>query len=511
MDSENHQLHVMFLPYIAPGHMVPMVDMARLFAANGVRVTIITTTMNALRFQNAIDRDSRLGREIFLDILRFPALEAGLPEGCENLISTPTPEMSMKLFPALKLLRPEIENLFRERSPDCIVSDNLFPWTAKVSWELGIPRLAFTGSGFINDCISHSLELHHPHENVESEMESFIVPGLPDEIKLTRSQLPDIVKKKTGFSAMFEELKEAERNSFGVLFNSFYELEPAYSDYFREVIGRKAWHLGPLSLYYRDIEDKAERGDKSCVSKHSCLSWLDSRKPNSVLYICFGSLTRFSKAQIIEIAAAITESGHSFIWVVGKILKMMNDNDQQDESWLPEGFENEVRRNDRGLIIKGWAPQVLILEHQAIGGFLTHCGWNSILEGVSACVPMVTWPLFADQFYNEKLVTQVLKFGVPVGNDVWKIWATEESRSPVISREKIRRAICAAMDEDGEDGVEMRKRANHLGELARKAVEEGGSSYNDIKALIQDIRLYKWNNNIGLQSYDTKFVTHGPV
>lgn len=488
MVSENQKLHVMFLPYIAPGHMVPMVDMARLFAASGIEVTIILTTMNARRFQNAIDRDSRLGREISLRILCFPSQEAGLPEGCENLMSTSTPETTKKLFPALELLRPEIEKLFREQNPNCIVSDNLFPWTVSIAEELGIPRLAFTGSGFFNNCVSHSLEHHQPFKNIVSETQKFTVPGLPDQVKLSRSQLPDIVKcKSTGFSAMFDELNNAERKSFGVLMNSFYELEPAYADHFRRVTGKKAWHLGPVSLYNRDVDDKAERGDKSCVSKHSCLSWLNSRKPNSVLYICFGSLTRFSKEQTSEIAAALKESGHSFIWVVGKILK--TDDDQEEESWLPDGFEDEVRGNDRGFIIKGWAPQVLILEHQAIGGFLTHCGWNSILEGVSAGVPMVTWPVFAEQFNNEKLATQVLKFGVPVGNEIWKIWATQDS--PVINRGNIKNAICAVMDNDDQEAVKMRKKANHLKELAKKAVEEGGSSCNDLKALIEDIRLYK--------------------
>ncbi|KAL5847355.1 hypothetical protein ACOSQ3_010879 [Xanthoceras sorbifolium] len=487
MVSEGQQLHVMFLPYMAPGHMMPMVDIARLFAANGVRVTIIVTAFNARRFQDVIDRDIRSGREIAIHTLHFPYAEAGLPEGCENLSSTPTPEMSIKLFHAIDLLQPQIEGFFREYHPNCIVSDYLFPWTVKVATELGIPRLAFSGSGFFNLCVSHNIDLYKPHENIESETRTFIVPGLPDQVKLTRSQLPDIVKTKTAFSAMFEKLKEAERNSFGVLMNSFYELEPTYVDHHRKHTGIKTWCLGPVSLYNGDTEDKAERGDKTSVCKHSCLSWLDSRKPNSVLYICFGSLARFSKTQVTEIASALEASGHSFIWVVGKVLNADND-DQQEESWLPDNFEERITKNDQGLIIRGWAPQVLLLEHPAIGGFLTHCGWNSILEGVSAGVPMVTWPIFAEQFYNEKLITQVLKIGVPVGNETWKIWATQDS--PLIDRNKIKNAVSAVMG--SEDVAEdMRERVNQLSKMAKKAAEVGGSSSNDLTALIKDIKMYK--------------------
>ncbi|KAG8657923.1 hypothetical protein MANES_03G102850v8 [Manihot esculenta] len=451
------QIHVMFLPYMAPGHMMPMVDIARLFAAQGIRVTIITTTMNAIGFKNSIERDVESGRNISLEILRFPSAEAGLPEGCENLSSAPTPEATIKLIHGIELLEPQIKILFRERRPDCIASDYIFWWTIDVATELGIPRLAFS--------------------------------GLPDQVEITRSQLPDLVKRRTEFSEFFDKLKEAERKSFGLLMNSFYGLESAYSDHFTKVTGIKAWHLGPVNLF-RSVDDKALGGDKATISEQRCLRWLDSKEPNSVLYVCFGSTARFSKAQILEIGNALEDSSYSFIWVVGKVLKEDNNEDhqQQEEWWLPEGYEEKLKENGKGLVIKGWVPQVLILHHPAIGGFLTHCGWNSILEGLCAGLPMVTWPIFAEQFYNEKLVTQVLKFGEPVGNKTWRVWATEDST--LISRSEIENAIRRVMGDENE-AKEMRKRARRLAEWAKMAVEEGGSSYNDMKSLIEDIRMFK--------------------
>ncbi|CAI0464989.1 unnamed protein product [Linum tenue] len=204
-------------------------------------------------------------------------------------------------------------------------------------------------------------------------------------------------------------------------------------------------------------------------------------KPNSVLYICLGSLTRFSKPQITEISRALEESSHPFIWV----LEFDQVDEGKEQWWLPEGFENRVKQSGKGLIIRGWAPQMAILEHASIGGFVTHCGWNSIMEGVCAGVPMVTWPIFAEQFYNEKLVTQVMKFGVSVGNEVWSVWATEEL--PLIRGERLRSAVEVVMG-GGVEAAEMRRKAVELGKEAKRAVGEGGTSSDELKGLLEEIR-----------------------
>ena len=133
-----------------------------------------------------------------------------------------------------------------------------------------------------------------------------------------------------------------------------------------------------------------------------------------------------------------------------------------------------------GLIIRGWAPQVLILDHPAVGGFVTHCGWNSTLEGVAAGVPMVTWPVGAEQFYNEKLVTEVLKTGVGVGVQKWAPGVGD-----FIGSEAVEKAIRRMMEEEGE---EMRNRATELGKKAKRAVGKDGSSYLNLDALIEELK-----------------------
>ncbi|KAK1358902.1 UDP-glycosyltransferase 73B4 [Heracleum sosnowskyi] len=170
-------------------------------------------------------------------------------------------------------------------------------------------------------------------------------------------------------------------------------------------------------------------------------------------------------------------SEQQFIWVVRK-----GTNDKETEDSMPEGFEE--RTKGKGLIIRGWAPQMLILDHKAVGGFVTHCGWNSTLEGIAAGVPMVTWPSFAEQFYNEKLITDVLRIGVAVGAKEWVIGTGGGN----IKSDAVETAVRSIIT--GEEAEERRNRCKGLKEMARKAVEEGGSSYSDLNALIQELSLY---------------------
>jgi UDP-glucosyl transferase 73C len=183
---------------------------------------------------------------------------------------------------------------------------------------------------------------------------------------------------------------------------------------------------------------------------------------------------------MIELGLALEETKRPFIWVI-------RDGNQLEalEKWVEEsGFEGRI--NGRGLIIKSWAPQLLILSHPSIGGFLTHCGWNSTIEAICAGVPMVTWPLFGDQFLNEIFVVQILKVGVKIGVESPMKWGEEEESGVLVKKEDIERGIEMLMDETSEN-EERRKKIRELGEMAKKAVEKGGSSHTNITLFIQDI------------------------
>ncbi|RWR87361.1 scopoletin glucosyltransferase-like protein [Cinnamomum micranthum f. kanehirae] len=387
MGSATRPLHVLFFPLMAQGHIIPMTDIAKLFALRqGVQVSIVTTPLNATRITSTIDRTTN----ITIHLLQLPCSEAGLPDGCETLDSAISLGMTMAFRKALTLLQQPFERLVQSHRPDCIVSDMFLPWTVDVAEKLGLPRLVFNGSSFFHLCVCDGIDkfLSH-HESAATETEPFLVPKLPHPIEMTRSQLPDSVKTRTPFTEIIERIKEADSRSYGVVMNSFYELEPDYVKHYREeVVGsNRAWHIGPVSLCNKDEKDMAERGNKASIDPNQCLDWLSSREPSSVIYVCLGSLFQVSGAQMMEIAMALEASGRPFVWVVRNADQMGSE-----EEWMPDGFEERTKEKG-GLIIRGWAPQLMILNHPAMGGFVTHCGWNSVLESVAAGVPMVTWPL----------------------------------------------------------------------------------------------------------------------
>ncbi|KAI3938982.1 hypothetical protein MKW92_026964 [Papaver armeniacum] len=345
-----------------------------------------------------------------------------------------------------------------------------------------IPRIVFHGTSCFSLSVGE-LKPYKPYEAISADADPhspFVIPGLPDKIEMTIAQLPDNFKVKNVFSEMMEKVRESELNSYGVLVNSFYELEPAYAEHYRNILGRKTWHIGPVSLRNTDTSDKAQRGKKSTIDEHYVLNWLNSKEPNSVLYVSFGSVSRVSNDQLLELAMGLENSGYSFIWVVRKIKT------DDEESFLPKGFQERIE--GRGLIIRDWGPQVLILDHEAVGGFMTHCGWNSTLEGISAGVPMITWPMFAEQFYNEKFITQVIKIGAPLGAKEYNMWVDAKKVS-LVKNETIATVVTQLMG-DGEEAKEMRQRAKEIGEMAKRSVEEGGSSYSNLTTFIEEMKVY---------------------
>ncbi|XP_019101282.1 PREDICTED: UDP-glycosyltransferase 73C6-like isoform X1 [Camelina sativa] len=489
--NDPYPLHFVLFPFMAQGHMIPMIDISRLLAQRGVMVTIVTTPLNARRFKNVLNRAIESGLPINLVQVKFPYQEAGLQEGQENIDSLETMERMVPFFKATNLLEEPVQKLIEEMSPrpSCLISDMCLPYTSKIAKKFNIPKIVFHGMGcFCLLCVHVVRKNRDILENLKSDEEYFTVPNFPDRVEFTRPQVPVETYVPGEWTEFVDVLVEADKTSYGVIVNTFHELEPDYVKDFKEARSGKAWTIGPVSLCNKAGADKAERGNKSDIDQDECLKWLDSKEPASVLYVCLGSICNLPLSQLKELGLGLEESQRPFIWVIRGWEKY-----KDLVEWFSEsGFEERIK--DRGLIIKGWSPQVLILSHHSVGGFLTHCGWNSTLEGITAGLPLLTWPLFADQFCNEKLVVQVLKTGVRAGVEKPMKWGEEEKIGVLVDKEGVKKAVEELMGES-DDAKERRRRAKELGELAHKAVDEGGSSHSNITFLLQDIMQLAQSNN----------------
>ncbi|KAK4728344.1 hypothetical protein R3W88_021332 [Solanum pinnatisectum] len=446
MDNGSKQLHVLFLPYFATGHIIPLVNAARLFASHGgVKVTILTTHHNASLFRSSIDNSL-----ISIDTLN----------------SASSNEIGGKVFEGIYLLQKPMEDKICEIHPDCIFSDMYFPWTVDIALELKIPRLLFNQSSYMYNSILYNLRLYKPHEKLINQMESkssnFSVPDLPDKIEFKISQLTDDLirpaDERNAFDELLDRTRESEDRSYGIVHDTFYELEPTYAEYYQKMKKTKCWQIGPISYFSSKLSRRKELISSADESNSSVVEWLNKQKHKSVLYVSFGSTVRFPEEQLAEIAKALEASTVPFIWVVKK---------DQTVNLFDE---------KKGVIIKGWP----------VGGFMTHCGWNSVLEAIIAGVPLVTWPVFAEQFYNEKLV-EVMGLGVKVGAEVHNSDGGVEIWSPLLRSEKIKEAIERLMD-DSMESQKIREKAVSMSKMAKNAVEEGGSSWNNLTALIDDIK-----------------------
>ncbi|KAK7396607.1 hypothetical protein VNO78_17733 [Psophocarpus tetragonolobus] len=473
------EAHFVLFPLMAQGHMIPMMDIAKILVHRHVIVTVVTTPHNAARFTSIIDRYIDSGFPIRLVQLQFPCEGTGVPHGCENLDMIPSLATATSFFKATRLLQQPAEQLFQELTPppSCIISDMCLPFTIHIAKKFNIPRISFGGINCFYILCMHNIGIYKVTESIASDSESFVVPGIPDKIEMTKAQAD--LPMNESWKEFGEEIMAAEMASYGVIMNSFEELEPAYAMGYKKIRGDKLWCIGPVSLINKDHLDKAERGRASIdVSRH--LQWLDCQKSGTVIYACLGSICNLTAPQLIELGLALEASQRPFIWVIRE-----GSYSEELEKWIKEyGFEEKT--NGRSLLIRGWAPQILILSHSAIGGFITHCGWNSTLEAICAGVPMVTWPLFADQFLNENLVVQVLKIGVKVGVKIPVKWGKELEIGVQVNKEDVERAIVKLLDETRES-EERRKRVRELAEMATRAVEQGGSSHSNVTFLIEDI------------------------
>ncbi|XP_042497657.1 UDP-glycosyltransferase 73B4-like [Macadamia integrifolia] len=466
--------HLVIFPFMAQGHTLPLLDLSKALARRRLKITIITTPYNATLILPYISKH----KEIYLIQIPFPDVE-GLPKGCENTshFNANSMDQFFTFIAATAKLQQPFQKILQEMSeagdlPIGVISDMFLGWTLPPCHLFGVPRLVFHGMSVLALAIGKTLELHEPHMMVASHLKPLPMPGLSTlPFTLTWDDLPpnfQVSHHDTPFHRFLSETKEFEENSWGVVVNSFIELEGEYlstlESFYRN--GAKAWCVGPVSLY-NDDDEGANGNDEHNQSDQYIIKWLDEQqlaRLASVIYVSFGTQAHVSDMQLDEIATGLEMSGQPFIWVI------------RSKTWSPpEGLEERVK--GRGLIVSHWVDQRQILAHNATGGFLSHCGWNSVLEGLSRGVPILAWPMLAEQPFNAKFVVDGLGVGLsivvgPITREILPVGCE---------------AICDGVRElmIGEKGKKAREKAEALGLKARQVVQKGGSSDRKLDELIE--------------------------
>ncbi|KFK42932.1 hypothetical protein AALP_AA1G057200 [Arabis alpina] len=427
--------HVLVVPFPQSGHMLPHLDLTHQILIRGATVTVLVTPQNSsyldpLRSLHSPETFKTL-------ILPFPT-HPSIPSGVETLQQLPLQALP-HMFEALSRLHDPLVDFLSHQPPsdlpDAILGSSfLSPWVNKVANAFSIKSICFMP---IN---AHSISTMWGQED-------------------------------RGF---FDELETCTSESYGLVINTFYELESEFVENVKtlHMNHHRVWTVGPLL----PVKAGANRGGKSSIPPQKVSAWLDScPDDNSVVYIGFGSQIRLNTEQTAALAAALEKSGVRFIWAVRDAAKKVNSNDDDDKSVeedvIPLGFEERVK--EKGLVIRGWAPQTMILEHKAVGSYLTHLGWGSVLEGMVGGVLLLAWPMQADHFYNTTLLVDKLQAAIRVG----------ENRDYVPESDELAKVLAESVKDDLPERVRLMK----LREKGMVAIKEGGSSYHDLDGLVAEM------------------------
>ncbi|WOL19906.1 hypothetical protein Cni_G28708 [Canna indica] len=459
MAVSHRRVHVLVIPFPAPGHMLPLLDLTHLLSDRfQLSVTVAVTPKNLPQLSPLLARSPA----IVPLVLPFPA-NTGLPPGAENLQDNPTANIQVMMCtlgglhdPLLRWARSRLDD-----PPTAIISDFFCGWTESLAVDLGIPRLVFCPSGALCLAIVHSLWRRMPKPSDPDNPDELIsFPNLPGTPVYRWRHLSPIYRSYVEGDPVSEFVKAgylANMKSWAFVFNTFSDIEKPYLDHLRADLGHpRVWAVGPLAP---PPASSSERGGRSSVGEEEVVAWLDGCAEGSVVYVAFGSMWVPSPTQALALAAALERSGARFVWATRGAVP------------VPEGFDKRVA--GRGLVIRRWAPQVAILNHPAVGAFVTHCGWNSVLEATAAGVALLTWPMTADQFFNARLLEEV--------ETAVRVCDGEEVPDP----DELARLVAESV---GEPGRERREKAIEMGRRATAAVAEGGSSSKDLAEMVEELR-----------------------
>ena len=458
---------LVFIPSPAIGHLVSTLEFAKRLIHRDDRLCI---TILCMKFPLAPYTDayinSLVGSQSQVKLLHLPQVEsppAELLKSPENYIYV----YVKSLIPHVRTALTDIVSCHSNSDTTQVagvVLDFFCMPLIDVANELGLASYMFmtSNTGFL------SLMLYLPirHKQISSEFEEsdpeLTLPGFCNPVP--SSVLPWPVFCKDGGYTAFVELAQRFRETKEIIVNSFAELESHSVSSLNDGQTPPIYLVGPVLDFKGQPHPSLDQ-----IQNDKIIKWLDEQPPSSVVFLCFGSMGSFGASQLREIASGLERSGYRFLWSI-----RVPQQKSLDEI-LPEGCLERIGR--KGMICNKWAPQVEILAHVAVGGFVCHCGWNSILESLWYGVPIATWPIYAEQQLNAFRMVREFGLAVELSLDY------RNHGDHFVSADEIETVVKRLMEGDSE----VRKKVKKVSEMARKAVAEGGSSFAAVGDLINDI------------------------
>ncbi|XP_043699025.1 UDP-glycosyltransferase 87A1-like isoform X2 [Telopea speciosissima] len=450
--------HVVAMPYPGRGHINPMMNLCKLLAARGRSgdddekkgdmVITFVVTEEWLSFIGSDPKPTNIQLRSIPNVIPSEKGRAGDFAGFIKAVMT-------KMEGPFEELLDQLET-----PPTAIITDTYLSWAVAVGnrRNISVASLCTNSPSFFSVIYHFDLLVQNGHYPVDlSEKEGERISYIPGVSSICLADLPRGSNDPT--KEVLEpilKISSSVAKAQCLLLTSFYELDTQATDALRAILPFPVYPVGP-SIPHMTLKDTIDGDD-------DYMKWLNSQSTGSVLYVSLGSFLSVSSAQMDEIAAGLHDSGVPFLWVA-----------QQDTSRLQKAC------GDKGLVIP-WCNQLRVLCHSSLGGFWTHCGWNSTLEAVFVGVPILAFPIFWDQIPNSKLIADDLRIG-------WRV-KREMDIDKLVKREEICRTVQCFMNSNEEENKEMRRRARELQDSCRQAIEKGGSSETNLDAFVQDILQY---------------------
>ncbi|PKU73879.1 Anthocyanidin 5,3-O-glucosyltransferase [Dendrobium catenatum] len=448
---------IIIFPLAERGHLDVMVELAKLLHRSGVSVTILIARIISVDNSHIDTYISRVSTaHPYLSFNHLPP------------VNPPSNSGSATLLDHFHLVLPHLKIYLYTSSARAIILDFFLSAALEVAAEVHLRfYFFFPSSAAILSAVY--LQLPALHNQLNAGGTSIQLPR--SLCPIPASDMIRITGQTTETDAMIVQYKRLTQSA-GIIVNTFKILEPVALEIIAERNRDPSSALAPVYCVGPITAKDCQEIYSSDELQHESLAWLSGRPRNSVVFLSFERRgSALPGEQIREIAVGLERTGHSFLWVVRV--------SQELEAALPKGFLERTKK--RGLVVKSWVPQVAVLEHPAVGGFVTHCGWTSVLESIVAGVPMIAWPQQKEHMVNKNFLVEVAALAV----------AMRALTDGLVHSDEIAERVRWLMN--SEEGEELRERVAAARVGGMVSLRTGGSSFAAIEEVAREVTLLDLN------------------